>query len=244
MRRELHTRFDGPRGSAAIEFVVLVPFILVLTAAVWDLRVFTAYRTDIAREIFVVAELIANGGAWSSDASVKNVIAAAADRLGEKSAGALYVAVVARAATRHDGSPCVNDDEWCAPFVTKAFYDDDDSEFPSGRGDCPERDPLRLPDEGDLFDENVTVLPFENADPDADGPLPAPPVDEWISRNMQPDEWWVVVDSCSHFGRGPRSQLIGERFMNMGLAWLDVSPVMQKRSAWGSIDDLSECVWC
>ena len=241
MRRELRVCLYRRRGSAAIEFVVLVPFILVLTAAVWDLRVFTAHRTDVAREIFVVAELIASGGDWLRDISVEHVIEAAAERMGETSAGVLHIAVVTRATTRHDGTNCVNDDEWCAPFVAKTFYDYDFP--PSVTGDC-QNFPRTLPDEGDLFAEDATVLPFEDADPDGDGPLAAPTVDEWASRNMQPEEWWVIVDSCSHFGEGPRSRLIGKRFMNMGLAWLDVSPVMQKRSAWGSIDDLSDCAWC
>ena len=129
MRRDLLLHLQGRRGSAAVEFIVLVPFILVLTAAIWDLRVFTAYRTDIAREIFVIAELIANGGAWTSDASVENVIGAAAARLGETSAGVLHVAVVTRATTRHDGTTCIDDDQWCAPMVRKAFYDNN---FPSG----------------------------------------------------------------------------------------------------------------
>ena len=240
MRRELQVSVYGRRGSAAVEFVVLVPFILVLTAAVWDLRVFTAFRTDVAREIFVVAELIASGAEWSSITSVDNVINVAAARMGETSAGVLHVAVVTRATTRHDGTACVKDDEWCAPFVAKAFYDYD---FPSGTGDC-QNFPRTLPDEGDLFADDATVLPFEDADPDGGGPLAAPTVDEWVSRNIQPEEWWVIVDSCSHFGEGPRSRLIGKRFMHMGLAWIDVTPVMQKRSAWGSIDDLSDCGWC
>ena len=220
---------------------MLVPFILVLTAAVWDLRTFTAYRTDVAREIFIIAELVANGGNWSSDTSVVNVINATRARMGETSAGVLHVAVVTRATTRHDGTACVNDDQWCAPFVVKAFYDRDF--IPNGTGDC-QNFPRTLPDEGDLFADDATVLPFEDADPDGAGPEAAPSVDEWVSRNMQPEEWWVIVDSCSHFGEGPRPRLIGKRFMNMGLAWIDVTPVMQKRSAWGSIDDLSDCVWC
>ncbi len=230
----------GRRGSAAVEFIVMVPFILVLAAAVWDLRVFTAYRTDIAREIFVIAELIANGGDWTSDASVENVIEAAAARLGETSGGVLHVAVVVRATTRHDGTACIDDNLWCAPMVRKAFYDYD---FPAGTGGCAAV-PRVLPDEGDLFAADATVLTFEDADPDGPGPEVAPGVEEWVSRNMQPEEWWVVVDSCSHFGEGPRSRLIGRRFMNLGLAALNVAPVMERRSAWGSIDDLSDCVWC
>lgn len=240
MRRQLLLSVHGRRGSAAVEFIVLVPFILVLSAAVWDLRVFTAYRTDVAREVFVIAELIANGGEWASDTSVQNVIEAAAARLGETSAGVLHVAVVTRATTRHDGTACIQDDQWCAPMVTKAFYDYD---FPGGTADCGGI-PRILPDEGDLFAADAPVLTFEDADPDGPGPLVAPSVDEWVSRNMQPEEWWVVVDSCSHFGEGPRSRLIGRRFMHLGLAALNVSPVMQRRSAWGSIDDLKDCVWC
>ena len=233
MRPDLHIRLQGRRGSAAVEFVVLVPFILVLTAAIWDLRVFTAYRTDVARETYVIAELIANGGDWSSETSVEHVIEATADRLGETSAGVLHVAIVTRATTRHDGiTPCVDDDQWCAPLVAKAFYDYDFNSW----GDC-RNFPRRLPNEGQLFPEQETVLPYEDADPDGPGGQVAPTFDAWASRNMQPEEWWVIVDSCSHFGEGPRSRLIGRRFMQLGIAWLDVSPVMQRRSAWSSTND-------
>lgn len=240
MRRESVLSAGLRRGSATIEFVVLVPFILVLSAAIWDLRVFTAYRTDIAREVFVIAELIANGGDWASETSVENVIEAAANRLGITSAGELHVAIVARASNRHDGTPCANDSAWCAPLVAKAFYDND---FPSGAGDCGSIARI-LPDEGDRFDANATVLPFEDMDPDGAGPESAPSVEQWVSRNIGPEEWWVVVDSCSHFGEGARPRLIGGRFMHMALATLNVSPVMQRRSAWVAINDLSECGWC
>lgn len=213
---------------------------MVLTAAVWDLRVFTAYRTDVAREIYVVAELIANGASWSSRQSVEHVIGEAVARLGQASAGVLHVAVVGRATTRHDTTPCTVDDEWCAPRVVSAMYD---NVFPSGSGDCASF-PQTLPDEGDLFAADAVVLPFENADPDGSGPETAPTVDAWVSRSIRPDEWWVIVESCSHFGQGPRSRLIGRRVINLGLAWLEVTPVMHRRAAWGSVDDLGDCVWC
>ena len=227
-------------GSAAIELVVLVPFVLVLTAAVWDLRVFAAYRTDVAREMFVIAQLIAGGTEWSSTSSVEHVIEAAAARLGETSAGVLHVAVVTRGTTRHDGTACTNDSEWCGPVVGRTFYD---QAFPSGQGDCASVT-RSLPNAGQAFAATATVLPNEDADPDGSGPLTAPTVDAWISRNLRPEEWWVVVDSCSHFGEGPRSRRIGGRVTQMGLASLNVSPVMVRRSVWSSVGDLSECGWC
>lgn len=245
MKQKLLRRAHSRRGSAAIEFAVLVPFILVLSAAIWDLRVFTAYRTDVAREMFVIAELIANGGAWTSDTPVENLIEAAAARLGNTSAGVLHVAVVTRGdratppISRYDGTAC-DPNGWCPPFVLKEFYDYD---FPVGTGECASST-RTLPDEGDRFAADAVVLPFENADPDGGGSQAAPTVDAWVSRNMQQGEWWVVVDSCSHFGEGPRSRLIGKRFMHMGLAWLDVSPVLQRRAAWASIDLLADCDWC
>ena len=231
---------DPARGSAAVEFVVLVPFVLVLTAAVWDLRVFAAYRTDVAREMYVIAQLVAGGAEWPSGTSVDHVIDAAAARLGEASAGVLHVAVVTRGTSRHDGSACADDNAWCAPVVGRAFYD---RAFPSGEGDCAHV-ARALPDAGQPFASTATVLANEDADPDGAGSLSAPPVNEWVSRNIRPQEWWVVVDSCSHFGGGPRSRLIGGRFVQMGLATLDVSPVMVRREVWSSIDDLDECGWC
>lgn len=219
---------------------MLIPFILVLTAAIWDLRVFTAYRTDVAREVFVVAELIANGGDWSSRRSVEHVIEATTARLAQASAGVLHVAVVRRGPTRHDTSACVDDDAWCAPQVARAFYN---NTFDSGRGGCGNVT-LDLPPEGDLFRADQVVLPFEDRDPDGPGPEVAPTVDAWPSRNMQPEEWWVVVESCSHFGEGSNPRLIGGKFMNMSLDVLDVTPLMRRRSVWGSIDDYSECDWC
>ncbi len=228
------------RGSAAVEFVVLVPFVLVLAAAVWDLRVFAAHRTDVAREMSVIAQLVAGGADWSSVTSVNHVIGAAAARLGETSAGVLHVALVTRGTSRHDGSACVNDSAWCGPVVTRTFYD---RAFPSGRGDCAHV-ARALPNAGQAFAATATVLPNEDADPDGSGPLTAPAVDQWVSRNLRPQEWWVVVDTCSHFGGGPRSRRIGGRFTQMGLASLDVSPVMTRRSVWTSVGDLSECGWC
>lgn len=235
------SRLSGPaRGSVAVEFVVLVPFVLVLTAAVWDLRVLAAHRADIAREMFVIAELIAGGADWSSGTSVEHVVDAAAARLGETSAGVLHVALVTRGTSRHDGSACADDNAWCAPVVVSTFYD---RAFPSGQGDCANI-ARSLPDAGQAFASTATVLPNEDADPDGGGPLTAPAVNEWVSRNLRPQEWWVVVDSCSHFGGGPRSRRIGGRFTQMGVASLDVSPVMLRRSVWSSVGDLSECGWC
>ena len=59
------------RGSAAVELVAILPFILVLTAAIWDIRAFTAYRTDVAREIYAVAQVIAEAD-WSNPSSLDN----------------------------------------------------------------------------------------------------------------------------------------------------------------------------
>ena len=38
----------------------MVPFILLMMGLVWDLRAYIAYHTKVTREIYVVAEVIAN----------------------------------------------------------------------------------------------------------------------------------------------------------------------------------------
>ena len=47
-------------GSATVELIVLVPFVLILLAAIWDLRAFIAYPTELARERYVVAATISD----------------------------------------------------------------------------------------------------------------------------------------------------------------------------------------
>ena len=72
------------RGSAAIELVAIIPFALVLTAAIMDLRAFAAVRADVAREMYTVAEIVAGAGLWpvaTAEAGLRKTMRAAASRL-------------------------------------------------------------------------------------------------------------------------------------------------------------------
>lgn len=222
------------RGSATVELLVVVPFVLALTGLVWDLREFVGYRTDLAREMYSVAEVIAN----ETDADpIEAVIEQAMERFERRSSGSIAVAVVTRGTERGLGMPCVDDEAWCLPRVAVAWpptplegrwNESDRCDAPNPLGE------LTLPLPGQHFEADQRVLPNENPDG-------AESQEDWISRNMRPTEWWVVVDSCFH----PNPGLFAGRLVNLGVDLFDVSGfVLRKRAAWGSVHDLADCVWC
>ena len=236
-------------GSATVEFVFMAPFILAVMALVWDLREYVAYRTDLARELFVVAELIAN----ETDANpVEAMARRAAARLESSGAGTIALAVVTRGEQRHDGTVCPTVPDpadppaasWCPPMVRLAWPPPFvGNNWPSeaiwnDAGACGDFE-SRLPDQGDHFAEEKVVLPNENPA----NTVSPPPETEWISRNMRPTEWWVVVDICLH----PKPGLFFGRFRDTLVPVMDLSGagfIMRKRAAWGSVHDRATCTWC
>ena len=107
-------------GSATVELLVVVPFVLALLAAVWDLRQFIAYRADLAREMYALAEVVSNepqGGA-----PLEAAIAAAEQRFGppRSTAGVIHAIVMVRGQERADGTACA-DGAWCPPLVQVAW---------------------------------------------------------------------------------------------------------------------------
>ena len=227
-------RNSKSRGSATVELLVVVPFVLAMTALVWDLREFVGYRTDLAREMYTAAELIAN----ATDADpIAAVIDQAMARFEPRSSGSFAVAVVTRGTERGSGTPCVDDEAWCLPRVAVAWPPTSvegrwnesavcNAPGPPGAG--------TLPSAGQHFAADQRVLPNENPDG-------AEAQAGWLSRNMRPTEWWVVVDSCFH----PNPGLFTGRLLNLGVELFDVSDfVLRKRAAWGSVHDLVDCAWC
>ena len=228
------SRSSRARGSATVELLVVVPFVLALTALVWDLREFVGYRTDLAREMYTVAEVIAN----EPDADlIEEVIAQAMARFEPRSSGSIAVAVVTRGTERGSGTPCVDDAAWCSPRVAVAWPPTPLEGRWNDSAVCSAPGPpgvLTLPLPGQHFAADQRVLPNENPDG-------AESQAEWISRNMRPTEWWVVVDSCFH----PNPGVFTGRLVNLGVELFDVSQfVLRKRAAWGSVHDLVDCVWC
>ena len=225
------------RGHAALELVAIAPFLLVLMAAVWDLRQFTAHRTDLARELYVVSEILAAGGGWDQDAleadgEATQVLARVGERLGRSGAGWVEAAVVRRGEQRNASTSCSPPNEtdpsqsWCPPLAARRFG----GLQWGGQGDCADR-PSGLPDEGDHFGEGEAVLANETA---AEGS---------VSRLMADREWWVVIESCSHFGEGDGAAAL------MGALWdrmpaLGVSVVLVRRAVWASTDAVGDCLWC
>ena len=224
-------------GSATIELLVVVPFVLVLLAAVWDLREYIGYRTELARELYVVAEAIADDPSGSPPFEL--AIRQAEARLRENSsAGAISAAVVVRGTLRPDASACP-DEGWCLPRVTVAWPPDVDGPAGTWSGDdesvCTQVETHPLPAEGSHFASEQWVLPNEGGD--HDDPLPE---SDWISRNLSDTEWWVVVDTCVD----PEPGLFIGRLSNMAARMLDTSFALRKRAVWGSIHDLADCDWC
>ena len=101
--------------------------------------------------------------------------------------------------------------------------------------------------EGDQFAADAVVLPNEAADPDGDGPASPPARADWISRNIAADEWWTVVEACTHFSGGTSTPSLFQGGMTgFALETLDVagSGAHARRVAWGSIESLDGCIWC
>ena len=232
----------GAGGSATVEVVVLVPILLVFLAAVWDIRQFIAYRTELAREMYVVAEAIADDR--EGEAPLESVLELAQSKFEDTSvSGSIHAAVVVRGWIHTGGEECV-DDEWCRPMVTVTWPASSDDTAGTwsrdGSAGCA-RAPGVLPQAGIHFRGNEPVLPDEGADPDGDGPLPAPQPPNWVSRNLTDTEWWVVVDTCIE----PEPGLFIGHLVNWADDMLDTRTLAwQRRVAWGSIHDLADCDWC
>ena len=279
-------------GAASVELVAIAPFLLLMMAAIWDIRAFTAHRADLAREVYVVAELIANGADWDI-AGVRNAIAAAMARLSGESAGWMRVVVVTREqdiaavaptppdplatpptpgspgsprveATNGDGRDCDDtaataddpstlwDDTtvpWCEPIIrlevqaTAGTANQWSSQ--AGTTNCANvQSQLPVCASPPCDFSGQAVLPQEGTDPDGAGPATAPPEAEWPSRRLADDEWWVVVETCSHFGGGTSQPFLAGGLFNFATDALNVRNVLYRRVAWGAVADLANCRWC
>ena len=267
---------------------MIIPFALVLMAAIMDLRSFTLYQADLDRELYTVAEVIAGAGSWdatTAEDALRKVMRAGADRLRGcplqnadacgRSAGWMRVVVIARPrddpgdpsatppepavpATNSDGDNC-NPTSGTAPFCEpEVLFEVDFDTATAGiqraewGGDATDNNLCAgsasgMPNEGAQFGRNVVVLPNEAADPDGDGPDPAPQPTEWISRELTSDEWWTVVEVCTHFAGGTSTPgMFGGGMTGFALNAFDVSGsgALPRRVAWGATEVLDDCNWC
>lgn len=232
----MNRRGVAMRGSATVEFVLVVPFLLAIMAVVWDVREQLGFRTDIARQVHIAAEAAAADHLGDSPfAAGMGQLRALLERDGVS--GSIDAAVIVRGATRRDASECPAD-EWCPPVVAATWpASAADGTWAKGTADgCAAPPPNPLPDAGDTFDDDATVLPREawaaNADPDDES--------TWISRSLGPEQWWVVLDICFE----PRGGTFSGRLANLSVALFDAQPVSRRRIAWGSIHDVAICDWC
>lgn len=222
----------GPRqrGSATVEFVVFVPFLLAIMALVWDVREQLGFRTDIARQIHVAAAAVAD------DPEGVAPFAAAMGQLNallrrDGVSGSVSAAVVRRGTERRDGAACPAG-EWCPPTVAAAWpANAADGTWTNGGDVCATPGPNPLPASNASFGTDATVLPHEARAGDESA---------WISRSLGPTEWWVVVDVCFE----PRGGTFSGRLANLPLRLFDARPVLRRRIAWGSIHELPQCNWC
>ena len=231
-------RAGRARGSATVELLVVVPFVLMLLAAVWDVRQFIAFRTELAREMFVLAEAVADdpGGASPLESAMRS----AQQRLeGRSTSGVVQAAVVVRGTGRASGGAC-QADEWCSPMVELAWPDG--AANPAGTWSRGEDNPCvavsanAFPARGAHFVERQAVLPDEGTT--AGGGEAAESA--WISRNIAAEEWWVVVDTCIE----PEPGLFIGRLVNLAGDMLDTPYLWHRRAAWRSIHDRVDCDWC
>ena len=217
------------RGSATVELMAVAPFVLALTVFVLDVRTLVGFRTDLARETFALAEVIANETRTNP---VATVMEKAMEEFVHNSAGTLAVAVVTRGTQRGTGVPCVVD-QWCLPRVALTWPASPGAGTWNAPGLCATAG-ASLPARGQHFPADQAVLPNENSDG-------ATAHQSWISRNMRPTEWWVVVDTCLD----PTPGLLSSGARGVVGDLVDLSGlVVRKRVAWGSVHDLADCNWC
>lgn len=251
-QRAANSRGRRGAGSATVEFVALIPLVLVVVGLVWDLREYVSHRTVLARQMFVAAEVIANQDCTPAncpgDAVIASVVERAVEQLEDRGAGTITVAVVARGDTQDPSDPtsdCLDaggDPEWCLPRVVSRWPPVPAAPLTGewwweGENRCLNR-PADLPIEGDHFDPTQPALPNENT-----GNCGTPACSDWPSRNLGDLDWWVLIDTCLHarpglfFGRfGGSIGVFGGRDQT----FFDVSQpafMFQRRSAWGSPND-------
>ena len=223
---------------------MVVPFVLALLAAVWDLRQFIAYRTELAREMYVLAEAIANdtqGGAGGA-APFEEAIEAAQERFEPRSAsGVIHAVVVVRGQERADGTACP-DGGWCPPLVQVAWpgtATDPAGTWAEGANNpCTPSGGAAFPAQGAHFATGRRVLPDEGAAGTPGDPALAEA--DWVSRNIGANAWWVVVDTCVE----PPEGLFVGRLAGLSAPLLRTPFVWRRRAAWPSIHDLGACAWC
>ena len=219
-------------GSASVEFCIVVPFFLLLLAATWDLGEYISHRTDLVRESYVAAEALSNEIAATAP-PFANVLGPAGPlgsrlRHAEVSvAGAASAAVIARGTVHRDGTACTPG-AWCPPVVLRAWpATEADRVWRVGTAaGCAAAN--ALPAAGATFGPTEPVLPGENAG--------GAPEDTWFSRNMDDQEWWVVMDVCIQ----PRPGV----FTRFGTQTLDLSFDISRRVAWPSVHERVDCAWC
>ena len=260
----------------------MFPLVMVLMAAVIDVRTFVAHRTDMARNLYTLAEMLAGGPLWR-EARLRNAAVLAVERLrgsaveGEgNTAGWMRVVVVTRGrddpgdpaatpARNADGdlcnpTPVPPTPRFCEPEVlyeldgdtatagTQRFLWNDGGLCGNGGGAAwfePASLPA-MPAAGGRFAANARVLPAEGQDPDGDGPAAPPAQNDWPSRNMNAQQWWVLVEICTNFAGGNSSPgLFGGAMAGFALSAFDASAAtLLRRQAWGGSGDLDNCDWC
>lgn len=227
---------------------MMAPLVLAFSAFIWDLRGYIAHRTDLAREVRVIAEVVSaaadNPLVRSGDPNDLRLVDAFIERFARSGAGSLDIAVVTRGTNRPDGTACPAPDgtaaTWCPPTVTRRWpaasaledglWQDARQRLAVG-GDCAPS-ASALPAEGDDFGDAVPMLRNEAA---------AGTLENWISRRLLDDEWWVVVDVCLHPGPG----VFTGPLIRAGFETFDFGSFTPRiRAVWRAVNDTTTCTWC
>ena len=223
------SRARSQRGSATVELVCLAPFVLALLAAIWDLRATVAHRTDLIREMYVVAQAIADDRDGTD--VLNKALGTLRERLEENSdSGSIRAAVIVRG----DKTPCQDGSDVCRPMTGAVWPTEADAKpgsWTDGGTGCSTAGPSPLPTaSGAYFDADDWVLPGEPDDKETG----------WVSRNLEDNEWWIALSVCFE----PKPGLFLGRLVNLPVEMLDTSAVVRRRIAWRSIHDRSDCTWC
>ena len=247
--RRLRRALRRARGTATIEFAVCLPFLISLVAIVWDVRQHLLDRTKVVRQMDTIAQAVATE---LTNNPLQGTVDAVVNMFQSWTAsGSVQIAVVVRGTERR-GTPPVPcpANQWCPPRVLRvvpgaAGVQTAPRTWQSagGNGCTDPSDPDNrtfLPALGNHFGATDLVMICEvgGAACGRSGVTLTEP--NWVSRNMNAQQWWVVLDVCVEPVRG----MFAGRFTNWTVDLFDGQSEERRRVVWPSLYELVDCDWC
>ena len=224
---------------------MVVPFVLALLAAVWDLRQFIAYRTDLAREMYVLAQAVADDavGGTGGQGALRGGDGGGRAALRSPEHGGRHPR---RRRGSRPGSRRRHDvPRWRvvpADGAGRLARDRHESRgHMAGRAGQPvhaDRGATRSRPRATISRPGSACCRTRaRRERGANAALAEK---DWVSRNIGPQAWWVVVETCVE----PPPGLFVGRLTGLSAPLLGTPYVWRRRAAWPSIHSRADCAWC